>query len=75
LNDAQYSDINAGATLTWGMTRTLTLALSYHYADRDGDALTGQFTENRVMLSIAFQQGTPRTEALPPRFGGDEAQN
>lgn len=75
LNGAQYSDINAGATFTWGMTRTLTLALSYHYADRDGDALTGQFTENRVMLSLSFQHGAPRIEPLPPQFGRDAAQD
>ena len=75
LNGAQYSDINAGATFTWGMTRTLTLALSYHYADRDGDALTGEFTENRVMLSLSFQHGAPRIEPLPPQFGGAPAQD
>ena len=75
LNGAQYSDINAGATFTWGMTRTLTLALSYHYADRDGDALTGEFTENRVMLSLSFQHGAPRIEPLPPQFGGGPAQD
>ncbi len=68
LNGARYSDINGGATLVWGMTRTLTLALSYHYADRNGDALTGQFTENRVMLSLSFRQGAPRTERLRPKF-------
>jgi len=75
LNGAQYSDINAGATFTWGMTRTLTLALSYHYADRDGDALTGEFTENRVMLSLSFQHGAPRIEPLPPQFAGGPAQD
>lgn len=75
LNGAQYSDTNASATFTWGMTRTLTLALSYHYADRNGDALTGEYTENRVMLSIAFQQGTPRNEVLPPQFGDNAGQD
>jgi hypothetical protein len=75
LNGAQYSDINAGATFTWGMTRTLTMALSYRYADRDGDQFTGEYTENRVMLSIAFQHGAPRAEPLPPQFGGEAAQN
>jgi hypothetical protein len=71
LNGAQYSDINAGATFVWGMTRTLNLALTYHYADRNGDALTGNFTENRMMLSISFRHGAPRAEPIRPKFGAE----
>lgn len=72
LGGAQYTDTNAGIAFNWGMTRTLTLSLSYRYADRDGDAVTGDYTENRVWLSIGFGRGTPRAEPLQQEFVADQ---
>jgi uncharacterized protein (PEP-CTERM system associated) len=68
---ARYTDTNAGVTFNWGFSRTLTLGLSYQYADRNGDEVTGDYTENRVWLSIGFGRGAPRVEALRPEFPGD----
>jgi uncharacterized protein (PEP-CTERM system associated) len=72
LGGAQYTDTNAGIAFNWGMTRTLTLSLSYRYADRDGDAVTGDYTENRVWLSIGFGHGAPRAEPLQQEFVADQ---
>lgn len=65
---AEYTDTNAGVTFDWGISRTLRLSLSYQYADRNGDGITGDYTENRVWLSLGFQRGAPRNEMLRPQF-------
>jgi hypothetical protein len=64
----KYTDTNAGASFNWGITRTLSLALSYRYADRNGDELTGNYTENRVWLTLNYRRGAPRDERLRPEF-------
>jgi hypothetical protein len=75
LAGARYTDTDAGAALNWGVSRTLTVSLSYRYADRDGDDVTGDYTENRVWLSIAFRHGAPRREPLRPQFNTAAPQN
>jgi uncharacterized protein (PEP-CTERM system associated) len=70
----EYTDTNAGVALNWGVTRTITLSVSYRYADRNGDAVTGSYTENRLWLSIGFGRGAPRIEPLQPEFAVENPQ-
>ena len=75
LGGAEYTDTIAGVTLDWGISRTLRLSLTYDYADRNGDEVTGDYTENRVWLSFSFQRGAPRRELLQPEFAAEAPQN
>lgn len=68
---AQYTDTNAGVSLSWRVTRKFSVDISYRYADRNGDVLTGEYTENRLWLSIGYQRGAPRAEKLRPEFAGE----
>jgi len=75
LGGAEYTDTNGGLAFNWGVSRNIALSLSYRYSDRDGDAITGDYTENRLWLSISFRRGAPRTEILQPEFPVDAPQN
>jgi hypothetical protein len=75
LGGAEYTDTLAGLAFNWGVSRTLVLSLSYRYAHRAGDPLTGEYTENRIWLSIGYRRGLPRNERLRPDFGADAPAN
>jgi hypothetical protein len=75
LGGAEYTDTLAGLAFNWGLSRTLFLSLSYRYAHRAGDPLTGEYTENRLWLSIGYRHGSPRNAALRPDFGADAPAN
>ena len=75
IGGGEYTDTIGGVAFNWGATRTITLSLSYRYADRDGDAVTGSYTENRIWFSIGFGRGAPRAETLQPEFAGDDQPN
>jgi hypothetical protein len=68
---AQYTDTGGGVAFNWGVTRNVNVTISYRYADRNGDALTGNYTENRFWLSIGYKRGAPRMELLRPQFAGE----
>jgi uncharacterized protein (PEP-CTERM system associated) len=72
-DNAKYTDLVGTAAFDWGLTRRLSLSLSYQYAKRDGDARTGEYEENRIWLTFSYRHGAPRQEMLRPEYGGEAA--
>jgi uncharacterized protein (PEP-CTERM system associated) len=56
-----YTDSTAGLSIQWRLSRRLAVNFAYDYAHRNGDALAGDYSENRFWLSIGYQRGTPRS--------------
>jgi putative beta-barrel porin BBP2 len=70
---ADYDDDIAGVELTWHLSRTLVLGLSYNYFHRNSDLATADYTENRYWLRIGYARGTPRSGYVLPTFAIDTA--
>jgi hypothetical protein len=66
-----YREAGAGVTFNWRLSRGISLRATYDYADRTSDVATGEYTENRFMISIGWGRGEPRSTRLPPTFGVD----
>lgn len=66
-----YVDTTAGGSLTWRLSKSLQLILSYDHFDHSGDFVTNDYNENRVWLSIGYGRGTPRSSRSPATFGVD----
>jgi Putative beta-barrel porin 2 len=61
------------ASLSWErrMSRVFAIAATYTYASRSSEFPGGDYTENRIWLSLTYGEGTPRTTRAPPHFGID----
>jgi hypothetical protein len=66
-----YSDLLGSLALRWRMSRSLSLSLDYTHYDRNSDLAEGDYTENRIMLSIGYGRGAPRSRVLPARAKGE----
>lgn len=71
LPSSDYKDVTAGVSLSWRLSRTLSLSASYNYFDRSTATAGGEYTENRFWLLLAFGRGTPRDMLARPDFAGD----
>jgi hypothetical protein len=70
-----YDELIAGASFSWRLSRNLTLDVKYDFTDRNSDAPTTEYTENRIWLSIGFGRGEPRSTRVAPTFGVDAPGN
>lgn len=66
-----YDDMTADVTFAWRLSQTVTMELTYDYADRSGNVAATDYTENRIWLTIGYGRGEPRVTRTAPRFGVD----
>lgn len=66
-----YDETSLGFTLQWRLTRNVSLRATADHVERNSDLPSGEFTENRVMVTIGWGRGDPRATRVPPSFGVD----
>ena len=66
-----YDELNAGVNFVLRLSPATSLAFNYDYWDRNGNALSGDYQENRFWLLFAFGRGAPRDTPMLPEFGID----
>jgi hypothetical protein len=71
--NTDYHQIDADLGFSWRLSSTLSLRASYLYSDRTSDVLLGDYTENRIWLSLGYGRGIPRTGVAGPAFAVDSA--
>lgn len=64
----ENDELRLGATLNWRAWRTLGLRFLVERYDRDTDGGTGEFTENRAFLTLAYYWGAQDMSALGGGF-------
>jgi uncharacterized protein (PEP-CTERM system associated) len=68
----EYSERRYDLALEWQFARTLALALSYDYGNRDSGIAGAEYKENRIWLTIGYSRGTPRSMISERRFPADD---
>jgi hypothetical protein len=68
-----YHQLDATLGFVWRLSSTLTFQATYIYSDRTSDAPLGDYTENRIWLSLGYGRGVPRTILQGPNFAVDSA--
>jgi hypothetical protein len=64
-----YNDLLGGVSFGWRLSRVLTLATTYSYANRSSEFPGGDYTDNRIWLSLSYGRGLPRVTRATPQFG------
>lgn len=68
---SDYDEMSGGLTLSWRLSRSLSLGLTYNHYDRTSDAVDGGYTENRYWLSLNYSRGEPRARERRTEFAVD----
>jgi hypothetical protein len=74
-SSADYDEDTAGVELSWQLSRTLVVGVSYDYFHRNSDLASADYTENRYWLRVGYARGTPRSGFLMPTFAIDSSLN
>lgn len=71
--NSNYEEISANATVSWRLSRSLSIGLTYDHFDRTSDIPDGGYKENRYWLSLTYGSGQPRARVRTPDFAIDAA--
>jgi Putative beta-barrel porin 2 len=67
-----YDDWSGGLSFDWRLSRYFTARATYDYYQRKSDGVTGDITDNRYWISIAYGDRRPRESLALPEFGVDQ---
>ncbi|HUQ10658.1 MAG TPA: outer membrane beta-barrel protein [Steroidobacteraceae bacterium] len=73
LETRNFDSTAFGTGLSWRLSRSLSLSVRYDREQRDSEEVLNRYTENRVLLSLEYGRGEPRSTRNSPRFGIDGA--
>jgi hypothetical protein len=68
---ADNKDLTFRSTLTWRLTRNVSLEARYDFVDRNSTAPLTEYSENRFWVTIGYGHGEPRSQRSSPSFGID----